>query len=41
VLFRSGGRREWQKELFKPYINMNYESAIDKGWTFGIGVTDE
>ena len=29
------------KRTIKPYINMNYESAIDKGWTFGIGVTDE
>jgi len=40
-LYKYNKIRQWQKELFKPYINMNYESAIDKGWTFGIGVTDE
>ena len=33
--------KEWQKELFKPFMNMTYESASDKGWSFGIGVKDE
>ncbi len=40
-LYKYNKIRDWQKELFKPYVNMNYESAIEKGWRFGIGSSNE
>ena len=40
-LYKYNKIKQWQKDLFKPFVNMTYESATDKGWRFGIGVVDE
>ena len=40
-LYKYNQSKQWQKDLFKPFVNMTYESATDKGWRFGIGGIDE
>ena len=40
-LYKYNQIKQWQKDLFKPFVNMTYESATDKGWRFGLGVYDD
>ena len=37
-LYKFGGLRDWQRELFKPYVGLTYQVATEKGWRYGLGI---
>ena len=37
-LYKFGGLRDWQREIFKPYVGLTYQVATEKGWRYGLGI---